>query len=66
MTIQKGNNMNSRNITRYSHIILTILLIPVVLYTGMAVGLQYAFLLTLILVCPIMMMFMMGGKGHKH
>ena len=30
------------------------------------IGGSTAFLLALVLICPIMMMFMMGDKNHKH
>lgn len=54
-----------RLLTSWHLWVMFILVIGAILLQNI-IGGSTAFLLAFVLVCPIMMMFMMGGKDHKH
>lgn len=58
--------MNTKKILTSWHLWVMIALVVGALLFQNVIGESTVFLLALVLVCPIMMMFMMGGKGHKH
>lgn len=58
--------MNTKNFLTSWHVWVMIALVVGALLFQNVIGGSTVFLLALILVCPIMMMFMMGGKNHKH
>lgn len=58
--------MNTKKILTSWHFWVMIALFVGALLFQNVIGGSTVFLLALVLACPIMMMFMMGGKGHKH
>ena len=58
--------MNTKKLLTSLHLWVMVVLVVGALLFQNVIGGSTVFLLALVLVCPIMMMFMMGGKGHKH
>ncbi len=58
--------MNTKKLLTSWHLWVMVVLVVGALLFQNVIGGSTVFLLALVLVCPIMMMFMMGGKGHKH
>lgn len=58
--------MNTKKLLKSWHLWVMVVLVVGALLFQNVIGGSTVFLLAIVLICPIMMLFMMGGKGHKH
>lgn len=58
--------MDVKRILTSWHLWVVVLAVGALLFFQKSLDAAILLPLAIILLCPVMMMFMMGGKGHKH
>lgn len=59
-------NMSTKKLVGSWHLWIMVAIVVLAIVFGNNAGIPILFPLALVLICPIMMLFMMGSKGHKH